>query len=97
MKAMTPDETEIVGRWTIAQGRVASDENCQRISDLVGGYLLKIGHDSSGWSNLYRDPGDGRFWELTYPQSNLHGGGPPELRCLSQQAARSKYGSVIGE
>jgi Immunity protein 27 len=41
---------------------------------------------------LYVDPSDSRYWELIYPDSQLHGGGPPTLRNLSEAAARKKYG-----
>ena len=40
---------------------------------------------------LYRDPNDNRLWELIYPQSEMHGGGPPELRNLTFNEARQKY------
>jgi hypothetical protein len=41
--------------------------------------LERLGHDQSGWETLYRDPGTGSFWEITYPQSRMHGGGPRQL------------------
>jgi hypothetical protein len=40
---------------------------------------------------LYVDASDGRYWELIYPDSQLHGGGPPTLRNLSEASARKKY------
>jgi hypothetical protein len=42
---------------------------------------------------LYRDPQDGRLWELTYPHSDWHGGEPPDLRHISSGEAASKYGT----
>ena len=53
---------------------------------------MKLGGDASGWDVLFRDPTDGRLWELIYPQSEPHGGGPPQLRCLTADEARQKYG-----
>jgi immunity protein 27 of polymorphic toxin system len=44
------------------------------------------------WSKLYLDPVDGGYWELTYPQSEMHGGGPPQLVHISADAAKIKYG-----
>ena len=41
---------------------------------------------------LYRDPGDGRYWELAYPNGEMHGGGPPSLIMLTEQEAKTKYG-----
>ena len=50
----------------------------------------KVATDSSGWDILYKDPRDGRFWELTYPDSSFHGGGPPRLENFSATEAGSK-------
>jgi hypothetical protein len=38
--------------------------------------LKKLGHDQSSWDTLYRDPATGKLWEVTYPESQRHGGGP---------------------
>jgi hypothetical protein len=43
---------------------------------------------------LYRDPVTGRLWELTWPQSDLHGGGPPRLRLVQADEVRPKYGPI---
>jgi hypothetical protein len=57
--------------------------------------LRRLGSDPSGWDTLYRDPNDGRLWELTFPDSDSEGGGPPRLACLDVDAAREKYGAVV--
>jgi len=90
-----PNETKITGKWLMSQDRTVADETCQRISDLTQRHLVELGRDPSGWDVLYRDPNDGRFWELTYPQSELQGGGPPQLRCLPADKAKLKYGDVV--
>ncbi len=41
---------------------------------------------------LYRDPADNRLWELSYPNSALHGGGPPMLRNCTLLEFKLKYG-----
>jgi hypothetical protein len=92
---ISPDETEITGKWLMSQGRVVADEVCQRILDLTNEYMFKLGCDPSGWNALYRDPIDGRLWELVYPKSELHGGGPPQLRCISISDAKEKYGVEV--
>ena len=90
-----PTETQITGTWLSHDRRTIADEACERIGELVGSHLRQLGRDASGWGVLYRDPDDGRLWELTYPQSEMHGGGPPQLRCLTLDEARGKYGDIV--
>jgi hypothetical protein len=91
---IAPNETRLAGKLVLSQGRIVGDAICERIDKLIGGYLMKLGHDQSGWDTLYRDPKDGRLWELIYPQSELQGGGPPELRYLPTDEATQKYGQA---
>lgn len=93
---ITAEETEVKGNWILLDGVVAADETCRRIEWLKLNWLQRVCTDSSGWEILYKDPHDGRFWELTYPQSELHGGGPPTLQCLSDESTKLKYGNIIG-
>ena len=72
---------------------MVADDVCKRIFALTESHLVKLGSDASGWDVVYRDPNDGRFWELIYPQSELFGGGPPQLRCLTTEEAEQKYGA----
>ena len=88
-------EILLTGQWKIVQGRVVADDTCQRIDELIGAHLKMLGRDPSGWETFYRDPDDGRFWELTYPQGHLQGGGPPQLRCLTLEEAKVKYGMLL--
>ncbi|WP_032916403.1 Imm27 family immunity protein [Leptospira santarosai] len=66
-------ETKIVGSWIINDSKTENDAKAQRVIYLIEHYLIKIKTDSSGWSTLYQDPEDGRYWESTYLQSNIHG------------------------
>lgn len=91
---LKPDETDLLGKWLVVDGNVIADVNSERINALVEQYLEKVTADASGWDTLYRDPVDGRYWELTYPESSWHGGGPPRLTYLSYEQARAKYGNV---
>jgi hypothetical protein len=95
MRKIAPHETEITGQWVVSQGRVIRDENCERIEDLAKNHFVLLGHDWSGWRTLYRDPDDNRLWELIYPESGLHGGGPPALRFISDESARLEYGDIV--
>ncbi len=91
---LKPEEHDLIGSWRMQRDRVVADPIATRIQWLIGEHLLHLGTDASGWDELYRDPEDGRLWELTLPQSEMHGGGPPRLTCLSIDEARRKYGAV---
>jgi hypothetical protein len=64
------------------------------INELLANKLAKVSSDASGWTTLYQHRVTGQFWELTYPQSEMHGGGPRLLRCLGADAAN--YGGSNG-
>jgi len=57
--------------------------------------LDKIGTDASGWCSLYRDRVSGDLWEISYPHSEMHGGGPRSLARISPSDARARYPSAI--
>lgn len=88
------DETEIRGRWQWVGFKLEADANAQRITALIREHLRLCATDSTGWETLYLDPTDGRFWELSYPEPDTHGGGPPMLRWLSAEKAKEKYGDA---
>ena len=88
--------TSLLGDWIVRGTQVEGDEICNRIKWLVTEKLQEVTTDVSGWDVLYRDPADGRYWELTYPQSLMHGGGPPRLTHLSVEQAKNKYGDILG-
>jgi len=93
-RGIASDEIMISGRWETVAGKVRADEVCRRIEDLITNYLVELGKDASGWDRLFVDPSDGRYWELTYPDSQLHGGGPPRLANLAKSEAGVKYGHL---
>jgi hypothetical protein len=95
MMDIKPSETVLTGQWILQGGRPVADDVCSRILALTKSYLVEVARDASGWNALYRDPNDGRYWELSYPQGELHGGGPPQLRCLTADEARQKYGAQV--
>jgi Immunity protein 27 len=91
--SLKPDETDLVGGWVLDGNRVSADPVQSRIRDLIEHSLEKIAvcPETGAWETLYRDPSDGRFWELTYPQSEMHGGGPTRLTNISTANAAAKY------
>jgi hypothetical protein len=92
-----PHETEIIGKWIEVDGRVIGDEACERVESITHGYLERLGYseESGGWESLFRDPVNGQYWERTYPQSYMHGGGPPALIRLSKEEAEQKYSHLF--
>ena len=90
--SLRKDETKLVGGWHLVEGRMEADDVTKRIRELIRSELRKVAADESGWDVLYQDPADGRYWERIYPQSEMHGGGPPTLRNISVEDAKKKYG-----
>ena len=84
-------ETELNGTWLKVDDKYIQDDNCIRIESLVTNHLKKIATDESGWDTLFQDPNDNRFWVLTYPNSNWHGGGPPTLKTITLADAQTKF------
>jgi len=87
-----PEDVDLVGRWVWTNGAMHGDATCERIKEVTANRLRELGRAEGGWSILYEDPEDDRLWELTYPQSEMHGGGPPRLTWVSRETARTKYG-----
>jgi hypothetical protein len=82
-------ETELIGKWELVNGNFQADATCERIEWLKTSCLEKIA--ASNWAILFRDPEDGRYWELTYPRTEMQGGGPPRLTAVSAEKAHAKY------
>ena len=91
MMELQPDEMVLTGKWLVEGSSVVADHVCQRIELLVKSRLEHLATEHSGWDTLYRDPVDGRLWETTYPQGEMHGGGPPQLSVVSPETAAAKY------
>jgi hypothetical protein len=87
-----PDEIELVGCWKLKEEKLSADETANRIVVLLRDWFKSIAKSSSGWEQLLQDPEDGRYWELTYPMSEMQGGGPPMLKVISGDIVRNKYG-----
>lgn len=94
MKLLSISEIIIVGSWLNNGIEVLADENCDRVNWLTSEVLQKIGVDETGWETLYLDPKDKRFWVLSYPQSEFHGGGPPTLKLVSSNEEKLKFSGI---
>jgi hypothetical protein len=83
-------KTVIEGHWLFDGKRVTGDEACEQIDSLIP-TLTFLASREGGWTRLFRDPDRTVFWELTYPQSEMHGGGPPRLESYSIEEVRAHY------
>jgi hypothetical protein len=90
-EGLRADESVLRGSWLTIDNQVIRDSVSLRIAQLVANNLIEVGTADGGWSILYRDPSDGRYWEHSYPESEVHGGGPPMLVHLPLDVARKKY------
>ncbi len=61
-------------------------------TDLIASHLVHLADSADGWTTLFRDPLDERYWVRTFPQSHLQNGGPPTLRCVSRSEASARFG-----
>lgn len=94
MQPLSYKEKKLIGKWVYDTYSVHKDEVSERIEWLINNQLKQIGTDKSGWDILYIDPNDNRLWELIYPESEMQGGGPPMLNCISKDEAKKKYPSL---
>jgi hypothetical protein len=91
-------ETEPAGKWFTENNEMRRDPTCQRIEQLIVDNHLKqiaVSKQWRAWETLFQDPEDGRYWERTYPEGELQGGGPPRLQCISAEEAKQKYGDLV--
>jgi hypothetical protein len=89
------NETEVIGSWIVSNGKVVSDPACSRIQDLLRAELELVAVANNGWERLFRDPADGRYWELFFPHGELQAGGPQALRVMSLTSVQEKYGIAM--
>jgi hypothetical protein len=75
---------ELHDAWVWRDGKMVAEGDAPRITDLLRASLTEIAINqiAGGWRKLYRHKETGKFWELDYPQSEMHGGGPRRLREL---------------
>jgi hypothetical protein len=84
---LKPDEHDLVGQWLDLGSRIVGDAVSARIRWLVSSHLERVAALPDDSATLFRDPGDGRFWELTTPHVN----GPPRLTNVTPESAATRY------
>ena len=91
MRQLDGDENYLQGQWVTLNGKVKANEAAERIDWLIANCLRLVA--SGDWEALYQDPNDGRYWIVFYPESHLHGGGPPSMRAVAEAEAAERFGS----
>ena len=85
------ERKELVGAW-LRQGKaVVRDAVCLTIEDLVQNRFRRVATREGGWTVLFQDPEDGLYWELSYPDGQMHGGGPPKLSPIEKRDVSERY------
>ena len=95
MEELNQNETLIEGKWTFDGSSMHADVSCKRIEWLINNRLKELAVNSDSWESLYQDPKDNRYWLLAYPESHMHGGGPPLLKAITQTEAQGKFNAHI--
>ncbi|MEH6347469.1 MAG: Imm27 family immunity protein [Bermanella sp.] len=52
---------------------------------------IKVTTDESGWEILYKEKSSNKYWELTYPNSEMHGGGEPLVSPVAIEDVKLKF------
>jgi hypothetical protein len=77
------DRADLADHWIMRGSRMSNEGDAAKIDGLLSKELVEVAATDDGWRKLYRHRATGNFWELSYPQSEMHGGGPRRLRELA--------------
>lgn len=78
---MTPSE-DLRDIWHSEDGKMTARGDAAVIDDMLATKLEEIKVDPVNWIVIFRHRYTSQLWELSYPQSEMHGGGPRRLRLL---------------
>ena len=53
--------------------------------------LVQVVVDDINWKVLHRNPTTGEYWKEFFPQSGMHGGGPPVFVKISEEEAKREF------
>ncbi len=90
---MSDEDTQsvLVGKWSLQDGKIVGNDVCEQIQTLIREELDELARSADGWSILFIDNASSVHWELSYPNSGQHGGGPPMLTQVSFEKVKHKY------
>ncbi|WP_082434612.1 Imm27 family immunity protein [Devosia sp. A16] len=76
---MSADRPHLADKWIVDGTHVIASGDAGAIDELLANSLEEVASNDGGWRRLYRHRTGGHFWELSYPNSELQGGGPRRL------------------
>lgn len=53
--------------------------------------LVQVLVDDVNWKILHRNPSNGDYWKEFFPQSEMHGGGPPVFLKISDEEVKREF------
>lgn len=74
-------QRELNDVWEFRDGQMHAVGDGPLIDDLIEQKLFEV--RKADWAILYLHKETGEYWELTYPKSEMQGGGPRRLRTVS--------------
>ena len=75
-----PALTELNDVWVLRDGKMVAEGDANAIDELLKAKLVEL--RTVDWATLYRHIDTQELWDLIYPRSEMHGGGPRRLRLL---------------
>ena len=61
------------------------------IEDFVSTKCKKVAVSKSGWDSLYIEKENGCYWNKSYPDGALHGGGQPVLSKIDKTVVKEQF------
>lgn len=80
----------LVGAWILKGSSVVADDTEIEIERRLREDLRQVAVSREDWAGLFFDPLDESYWELTFPQGHMHGGGPKRLSPVASERAQNK-------
>jgi len=80
------DRADLADRWVMRGPAVSNEGDADEIDALLSTELIEVAKADDGWRILYRHRATSALWELSYPNSERHGGGPRRFRELPLRA-----------
>jgi hypothetical protein len=76
------DPNDLRDLWYSEDGKMLAGADALAINEMLATKLEEVRTDVTNWIVIFRHRDTNQLWELSYPQSELHGGGPRRLRLI---------------